>query len=399
MNEAPASRTRPPDPVRRDWLVLGCVLALLAILLGSGPAGTAGGQLPHLDGLLLALVGDGAAAAGGAIADAGLARLGAPASAVLAVALVLATMLALYRVRPGIATAAVVGVALVACLAVAATGVALFARWWPPAGTMATLLLAGPLWNWRRLAVATRALAADADTLRHAPDLVPPSGRRPTEAVARDLQPLRDASARIRMLRRLLHALIDKLPHPAIVTNGAGEVLLSNRVARTAFASMPIEQQSITPWMRVEFSDHAGLDRLPPADGPGVHGIEAVDRNGRHWLADIDHAREPALPLVYLIQFTDITPLRLAESARSASLARLGRNLREATEPVLETVGAARARGGLPEWASAIESHARTILAIAEDAAGSQAPGPAPRAKAGAESGVEPGVAGTIRPE
>jgi len=383
VSASPASRPRPPDPARRDWLVLGCALALLAILLGSGPAGTVGGQLPHVDGLLLGLVQDGAALAP--------ARLGALPSAVLAVALVLATMLALYRVRPGLASAGVVALALLACLGLAATGVTFFSRWWAPAGTMAALLLAGPLWNWRRLVVATRELAADADTLRHAPDLVPPSIRRqPTEAVARDLQPLHDASARIRMLRRLLHALIDKLPHPAIVTNGAGEVLLSNRVARTSFASMPIEQQSITPWMRVEFGDHAGLDRLPPAEGPGLHGIEAVDRNGRHWLADIDHARESALPLVFLIQFTDITPLRLAESARSASLARFGRNLREATEPVLETVDAARARGGLPEWAGAIESHARTILAIAEDAARSQPPEPARPARAESPEATRP---------
>src|SRR5690606_34233783 len=159
--------------------------------------------------------------------------------------------------------------ALLACLALAAAVAATGSRWWPPAGTMVAVLLAGPLWNWRRLTVATEALAAEANSLRDAPDLVPPSIRRlPTEPVPRDLQPLRDASARIRVLRRLLHALIDKLPHPAIVTNGAGEVLLSNRIARTAFASMPIEHQSITPWMRVEFNDQAGLGRLPPADGP-----------------------------------------------------------------------------------------------------------------------------------
>ncbi len=375
----PDPRPRPRNPVLRDWLVLGLALAALAIVLGAGPAGTVGGQLPHVDGLLLELAAGGAPAAHGTgagdpLANRDLVRLGALPGALLSSMVILATMLGLYRVRPGAAAAGVITLAMLACVALAAAGIALGSRWWPPAGTMAALLLAGPLWNWRRLAVATRALAADADSLRDAPDLVPPSIRRhPTEAVARDLQPLRDASARIRVLRRLLHALIDKLPHPAIVTNGVGEVLLSNRVARTAFASMPIEQQSIAPWMRVEFGDQAGLERLPPADGPGLHGIEAIDRNGRHWLADIDHARESALPLVYLIQFTDITPLRAAENARSASLAEFGQALREATAPVLEAITAARARGSLPDWADAIDSHARTILTIAEDATGSQA--------------------------
>lgn len=391
VNRPPAAASRPGsgNPVLHEWLMLGIALALLAILLGSGPAGTAGGQLPHVDGLLLGLIepaapvaGVGTTGAGDPLAGSGLARLAAFPSAVLAALVVLATMAALYRARPGLATVAITALALAACLALAAACAALASRWWPPAGTMTAVLLAAPLWNWRRLAVATRALAADADSLRHAPDLVPPSIRHhPTEAVARDLQPLRDASARIRVLRRLLHALIDKLPHPAIVTNGAGEVLLSNRVARTAFASMPIEQQSITPWMRVEFGDHAGLDRLPPADGPGLHGIEAIDRNGRHWLADIDHARESVLPLIFLIQFTDITPLRLAESARNASLARFGRALRTEAEPLLETVHAARARGELPDWADAIESHARSILAIAEKAVASPAPQRAPESR------------------
>jgi len=377
VNEAPASRPKPREPVLRDWLALGFALAALAIVLGSGPAGTMGGQLLHADERLLGLLAAGLSGTGLAagMAEPGLTRLAAVPSAILTGLLVFATMAALYRVRPGRAAVAVVALGLLACLGLAAAGAAFASVWWPPAGAMAVLLLASPLWNWRRLTVATRALAADADTLRHAPDLVPPSIRRhPTEAVARELQPLRDASARIRVLRRLLHALIDKLPHPAIVTNGAGEVLLSNRVARTAFASMPIEQQSITPWMRVEFGDHAGLDRLPPADGPGLHGIEAIDRNGRHWRADIDHARESTLPLIFLIQFTDITPLRLAESARSASLARYGRDLREATEPILEALASARAGGELPDWVDAIESHARDILTIAEDAADSQFP-------------------------
>lgn len=384
MSEERPTRQAARESARRDWLALGVALSLLAILLGSGPAGSIGGQLPHVDGLLFEILvrlaaeapadatapaRDGAAA----LAAAGLERLGGAFSAVLSVALVLGTMLALYRARPGRACAGVVLLALLACVGLAAAGIGLHARWWPPAGTMATLLLAAPLWNWRRLTAATRELATEADTLRHAPDLLPASARHhPTEAVAHDLQPLRDAAARIRTLRRLLHALIDKLPHPAIVTNGAGAVLLSNRVARTAFASMPIEEQSIVPWLRVEFGDQAGLDRLPPADGPGVHGVEAVDRNGRHWLADIDHARESALPLIYLIQFTDITALRLAESARHASLERFGQALREATEPVLEALEKADQHGGRPQWADAVEGHARRILAIARDAAGAR---------------------------
>lgn len=382
MSERRPTRPAAHDTARRDWLVLVCALSLLAVLLGSGPAGSIGGQLPHVDALLFEVLGRIVGAspeagpglagdAGAALAAAGLARLGGPGSAALSVVPVLGTMLALHRARPGRPCTVVVLLALLACLVLAAACLGLFSRWWAPAGTMAALLLAAPLWNWRRLAAATRVLAAEADTLRHAPDLLPPLARhQPAEAVARELQPLREAAARIRTLRRLLHALIDKLPHPAIVTNGAGAVLLSNRVARTAFASMPIEEQSIVPWLRVEFADHAGLDCLPPADGPGVHGVEAVDRNGRHWLADIDPARESALPLVYLIQFTDITPLRLAESARNASLERFGRELREATEPVLEALARAGERERRPEWANAVESHARRILALAGEAAG-----------------------------
>src|SRR5690606_29673378 len=112
VSEERPTRQAARESARRDWLALGVALSLLAILLGSGPAGSIGGQLPHVDGLLFEILvrlaaeapadatapaRDGAAA----LAAAGLERLGGAFSAVLSVALVLGTMLALYRARPG----------------------------------------------------------------------------------------------------------------------------------------------------------------------------------------------------------------------------------------------------------------------------------------------------------
>src|SRR5690606_16748257 len=57
VSERRPTRPAAHDTARRDWLVLGCALSLLAVLLGSGPAGSIGGQLPHVDGLLFEVLG------------------------------------------------------------------------------------------------------------------------------------------------------------------------------------------------------------------------------------------------------------------------------------------------------------------------------------------------------
>jgi PAS domain-containing protein len=323
------------SPVARAWIGTTLLLALLAALLGSGPAGSVGGQLAYLDATLLGwLAGDPADAATAPATAArfqplpdGLERVPAPLSATLGALAIATTMAVLARSRP--ATGGLVALAAIAtCLAIAAGLVAASNLWWPPAGTLATLAIAAPIWNGRRLAVAVRTLLAEADSLRMTPDLIPDPPRHPrAEPVAAQLQPLEQASARIRMLRRLLHTLVDRLPHPAIVTNGVGEILLCNRAVRTGFAAMPIERQSIEAWLRIEFADQPAAHRLPPPDGPGVHGLELVDRNGRHWVADIAATRESALPLVFLLQFTDITPLRRAESMRDEALSRTAHGL------------------------------------------------------------------------
>lgn len=367
MTAAAGSKQR--NPILRDWLVLFAALSLLAFVLGATPPGhPTGGQLPYVDAAFLELIaGPGDAAP--ASAREPLRPAGPVMAAAIGTALVLLTMLGLYRAAPGAATTVVVVLALAACLAMTTALARLAGLWLPPAGTLAALLLAGPLWNGRRLGAVTRALAADAESIREHPDLLPPSIRHhPAEAVASELQPLRDASARIRVLRRLLHTLVDRLPHPAIVTNGYGEVLLSNRAARTSFASKPIEMQSVIPWLRVEFGDRAEFSELPSASGPGIHGLEAIDRNGRHWLVDLEHAHESSLPLIYLLQFTDITALRLAETARGAGLGVLARAVRRHAEPVREALDAARGTGALPDWAETADAHLQAIVGLADDA-------------------------------
>lgn len=317
---APLRRGAATGPmILRDALILWVLLVVIAVALSIGPAGSVVGQLPYLDELVLRLVHDGAGAATpfgeNSLADLRLQRLGILSSAALSVMVVSATMLALYGARPGPTTIWVVILAIAACLLLVIAGLTLSARWWPPAGTILALALAGPLWSWRRFVHATAALLDAARELRVGPDLLPSAiDTIPMEALARELAPLHDAATRIHLLRGLLEALIDEQPRPVIVSNGAGEVLLSNRVARTSFASMPIEEQSITAWLRIEFNEHPLLNRLPRPEEPDRHGIEAVDRNARSWQVSIERIQEASQPLAYLLRFTPTGPAPASSS-------------------------------------------------------------------------------------
>lgn len=293
-------------------------------------------------------------------------RLGFGWHAVIAAAVLLATMGLLYRVRPRYG----LPVVLLASAAVVALSVKLLQTgfWMPPGGTLVAVLLAYPLWSWRRLEAAVRGLVAAARDLDAEPDLVTvrTDSYVPAEPVARELASLSNAAERVKTLRRLLSTVLDRLPHPAIVADAGGAVLLLNRVARTAFAASPQESHDLRPWLVEAFGDRISLGTLFTSGQTSLHGVEASDAAGNDWLIDADRVDDPSLPRLWLLQFADISPIRKVQREREQMMRFVSHDLRAPQISILSAIDQLPDGADRPAWADIIERHARRSLELAE---------------------------------
>ncbi len=116
------------------------------------------------------------------------------------------------------------------------------AWWWPPAGALAVLTAAYPLWNWRRLEATQRFL--DEEFTRLMAERTPlardpaPSQRAVADGgdpLQRRIDLVEAATTRLRDLRRLLSDAIAHLPDAALVVDRDARVVLANPAAAALF--------------------------------------------------------------------------------------------------------------------------------------------------------------------
>ncbi len=279
-------------------------------------------------------------------------RLPALPQALATTALVLALMLALYRLGPRAGLLASLSVAIVQILGCAAM---LRVGWWmPPGGTLLAIALAYPLWSWRRLEVTVRNLRRQARAIETELSLPRLGGRQlPAEPMARDLARLANAANQAASLRRLLAVTIQQLPHPALITDLQGRRLLANERLTAAFPGVPGVGQPCVDWLRANFGAdaHAWFDADTPA---GRH--ERRDPDGRDWLVELGAFNDPDWMSLRLLQFVEITAIRSAEREREQTLRFLSHDLRAPLATILAIVETA----GTVERASARAITARS---------------------------------------
>jgi len=222
--------------------------------------------------------------------------------------------------------------------------------WLAPVPALAGLLLAYPLWGWRRLQALDASVAAELRIFATEALVVrEPAGRLLGDPIAWQTAQLSASIARLRDLRRIIGDAVEGVADPLFVTDMADRVILANGSARLLLGVEPVGRTLAACLGAVrEDQEHALAGRVfSPRRTP------LSDRDGtqRGWI----------------LLLAEITAIREAEQAREAALEFLSHDMRSPQVSIvtlLEGEGAGTIGADLSQR---IEANARRTLELADD--------------------------------
>jgi len=269
--------------------------------------------------------------------------LGASVGAVLTVVPILLAGLALLLLAPWQSLMAVAGIG-VGTLGLSVVGLRLGGWWWPPGASLSALLVLYPLWSWRRLAVAQgfletefRLLASERFPLFTGLP-VPDATSAPVDYLEQRIDLLRQATQRLRGVRRLFADTISNLPDATILVDQSGRIVLANPAAVRLFQSSApgeIEETLIDRLLfervRSEASRFASLSQAAPCT------VEAAFADsGRHVLIRaVPFWAGEGARVGTILALADITELRAAQSERDDVLRFLSHDMKSPASSLL----------------------------------------------------------------
>ena len=248
--------------------------------------------------------------------------------------------------------------ALVFVTLLASSYLALAAGYWlPPSAALLTLVLAYPLWSWRRLEAAMRYLAEEFILLDKEPHLLPeltaPGKARTArlqDALEQRIHAMQIAARRVRDLRQFVTDSLSSLPDATLVTTTDGNVLLANQPADVYFASIgyPHVQDALMPYLFAGMSNPKALDQTPNIEfswwnlldlkhtATISQGIEVSDPQGRSLIIKSAPCYSGRQELTgWIVSVIDITAIRSAERSRDESLHFISHDMRSPQASIL----------------------------------------------------------------
>jgi len=249
-------------------------------------------------------------------------------------------MIGFLRLPPN--SAGVLGVALIAGVIALSAGLLFLDHLWvPPAATLAILVVALPLWTWRRLSRVSAYMIEELSRLAADPDFAAPL-REPAhlgqDHIATQVALMRDTVARVRTLRRLVGAAVRSLPDPTVLVGLDGGITLADAEARILFGG----DASLAP---------SDIERFFEASHPPPFTPASFEDPDRRWIGErggadgslreilhVPWQDEQGMPLGWVVRFADITALRRAEVAREEALQLLTHDMRSPQASILALV-------------------------------------------------------------
>lgn len=272
----------------------------------------------------------------------------------ISIAPVFLLMLGFWRWRPSMALqcsfAAMVLVLALSSAVLLATG------WWaPPGAALAGLLLAYPLWGWRRLQAISDYITAELGRFAAEQDLAIPRRERimPADVVEAQTMQLASAIDRIRDIRRFAADTIEHLPDAVLVTGVDERVTMSNAAA-----------------MAIVRNDPAGrkVEEVLCAITLERSGDEIALPDGRRFVvarASVEHANGQQSGWIF--RLVDITPIREAERTREEVLQLLSHDMRSPQASIITMVEGPQGSDLPRDMATRIARHARRTMTLADD--------------------------------
>ena len=342
-----------------------------------------------------------------------LRRMSLRLSATLSICILLCLMLAYLWLSPrqSIALTAMLGIAIIlSTLLLFRYG----AIWAPPVPLLFGLILAYPIWSWRKLEATQRYLNEELASLEREPSIValettqallslPPS---PIifvpDVVEQRIVALRTATQRLRNLNRFVVNSIESLPAAALVTDFNGKVMLANTSADRLFGAgvvLPTEtsaQQQLlmksqpSKLQRSKSQPLNGLDVFNlmadihhhenrswrelwagVANDMSVITVEASGRDDHEYLVQIAPSfTNSGVHTATIVTLTDISPLRESERRRDEALRFLSHDMRSPQASILTLLEMQRDDPGSmtnEKLHDRIGRYARRTLTLADD--------------------------------
>jgi CHASE2 domain-containing sensor protein/signal transduction histidine kinase len=265
--------------------------------------------------------------------------------------------------------------------------------WAPPTAGLLALVIAYPLWSWRRLEAAIRFLGEEFRVLDKEPHLLPEfidedeeqPARALTDTLEQSINAMREAVDRVRDLRQFVSDSLASLPDATLVTTTDGNVLLSNQPAQSYFASIGIPKvnDALVPYLFATMSNpqntEYGQDNsfswwniLDIKHTKSMsQGIEVRDPQARDLLIKSAPCYNGEKQLVgWIVSLVDITSIRAAERSRDETLHFISHDMRAPQASILALLELQKDPDTAlapAEFMSRIEKASRATLGLADN--------------------------------
>ncbi|HCY61843.1 MAG TPA: histidine kinase [Oxalobacteraceae bacterium] len=225
--------------------------------------------------------------------------------------------------------------------------------WFAPAAALMTLLIAYPLWSWRRLEAAIDYLGKEFMRLDQEPHVLPELASSDTiieDVLERRMNAMENAARRVRDLRQFISDNLDSLPDATLVTTVDGHILLANKHANQYFALAGHQdvQGALLPYLfsslaapepvnqtistRFDWWQLLDLQYAPLL----ADGVSTQDPQGRDLLVKSAPCHSASNELSgWIVSVIDISPIRAAERSRDETLRFLSHDMRAPQASIL----------------------------------------------------------------